>query len=478
MNLSARIKNWILGLFHRNTKKRLLIFSNVKYPQEQKIQTLKTDILCFLNLATSAEYYKNDPVEKILCWHRTQHKDFGSKLKYAENHYMGAEVPHEFVKKLEDGYNWHYNPRPSRNKCLTTGYIIVNYLAELYPDREIVLVNFGMDIPGSTRRSSDHNWKFEAEQFAKFKHIYTADAKNFRKRKIFIIPTAWLGDNVFASAVIHNIAATGLFDINVEQRNRKVIWENCPWLNPEVTRENADNVFRMRMRDRWTIRCRHLIVGHTAEFAGYIGEKIPCTYKKPEIYADIPQERLIEKPYVIINTGWQRSAATKKWSMSYWQKLVELCPDYTFVQIGMTKNNAIPIQADNVINLIDKTDFVQLCQLARDAACIISPPSGILHLAGAYDTQYISLAGGREPVGLVKYKNCHAISSIKKLPCCRRGGCHRNNFSGTARVCINFEKINGDRHPTCRCMIMITPAMVMRQLKIIMKKVLSSDAAN
>ena len=450
-------------------KKRLLVFSNVKYPAGQKIQTRKTDILVFLNAGTSAAYYAADPVEAKICWHRTTHPDFGPVLLFCENHYVTSpqEIPQSFIDDLGKKYDWNYQPRSRRKRCMTTGYIVVCWLEKTFPDREIVLVNFGMDVQGSTRRSSDHNWQFEDRQMQRFHHIFTADAKTFRKRKIYIAPRPWLGDNVLASAVIKNIIATGMFEINVDPRGKQALWQNCPYLNREITRANCDNVFRMRDRDRWRADCRHLIDGCTAEFAGYIGEDVPVVCRKPEIWMQLPEDRLVESPYIVINTGWQNSAETKRWSQTYWQQLVDLFPDRCFVQVGETRNHAVPLR--NTCSLIDRTDLPRLAQVVRDAACVISPPSAVIHFAEAYDTPSITLAGGREPAGLTAYPGRDVLSVIGQLSCCRRGGCHNSHFAAD-RICNRPVRIDGDTLPTCQCMTMITPEMVAGKLKQILSK--------
>ncbi len=450
-------------------KKRLLIFSNVKYPVEQKIATRPTDILCFLNSCHNSAYYQHDNVEKILCWHRTDHRDFGPKIVFAENHYVTQprEIPAEFIEALEKKYDWNYTPRPGRKKCLTTGYIVVKWLEKNYPDREITLVNFGMDVQGSTRRSSDHNWQFEDREMQIFPHLYTASAKNFRKRKIFLVPNAWLGDTIIADAVMRNILATGMFEVNIDFRGKKQIWENCPYLNPEITRQTADNVFRMRNRDRWRQDCRHIIAGNLNEFAGYIGENIPCQITTPQIYMKLASERLIEQKYVLINTGWQNSAPTKKWSQSYWQQLVDMTPEIAFVQMGTRKNHARPLRG--AINMIDKTNCAQLAQLVRDAECVISPPSGVVHIAAALNRKSIVLAGGREPAHLTAYPDDIVFSKIGKLSCCRRGGCHHSCFFGDRRICNRGRTVGDDNYPTAQCMVEITPQAVAEELKKILK---------
>ena len=439
-------------------RKRLLVFSNVDYPIEQRITTRETDILCFLNFCQSAEYYRNDRVEKILAWHRTEHPDFGTKLPYAENHYVVSEIPADFIAELEKNYDWNYSPRVGRRKCLTTGYLVVQWMQRQFQDREIILVNFGMDIKPSTRRSTDHNWQYEDKILRQFSHIYTQSARSDRKRKIYIRPLHWVGDNLIMTAAVENIVRTGMFEVNVDPGNLKVIWEKSPLLNRKITRANADYTVRLHNRDRWRADCRHIIEGVTAEFAGFIGEKIPVICRKPQIWMDLPPERVIEEKYVIISTGWQSSAETKKWSQTYWQQLVDSLPEIKFVQTGQTKNHAVPLQG--VVNMIDRTDLPQLAQLVRDAACVISPPSAVINLAGAFDVPHISLSGGREPAGLTTYPCGIPLSIIGQLSCCRRGGCRNNHFSGPDRCCTRPITIDGDTVPTAQCMTMITPEMV------------------
>ena len=60
---------------------------------------------------------------------------------------------------------------------MTTGYMVTKWMQQLYPDKEIYLVNFGYEVQKSTYRCPWHNWKFEAEQLAGFKHIFLEEGK-------------------------------------------------------------------------------------------------------------------------------------------------------------------------------------------------------------------------------------------------------------------------------------------------------------
>ena len=79
------------------------------------------------------------------------------------------------MDKIKKGYNWDFDIEKGKVKCCTTGYMCVKWLEETHPTEEIILVNFGYEVKNSTYRCPWHNWKFENEDLAKYKHIYTAD---------------------------------------------------------------------------------------------------------------------------------------------------------------------------------------------------------------------------------------------------------------------------------------------------------------
>ena len=443
----------------------MLVFSNVQYPESRKLATLPGDVLVFLNKGATAHYYKDGPAQQKICYRRSKDESYGKDLDFCENRFVFGEngIPKEFLAELKKSYNWDYYIEPGKTRCATTGYMVVKYLEHLYPDREIVLVNFGYDVKHSTYRCPWHNWQFEAEELKKFRHINTAElstaAEDGKKRLLYQL-SGWLGDNVYGSAVVENIVKSGKFLVNVET-NHKALWENCPHLDRSITRENADLIVRQRNLYNWETGTPHIIEGVTARISLDTGVQIPVETKRPVCYMELPPERLIEKPYVLINTGWQGSAETKKWARSYWLQLLDSCPEVTFVQFGQKRNHATPLPG--AVDMIDKTSIQDLARLVRDAQCVISPPSGITHLAGAFGTPFISLAGGREPASLVTYPGGVVLSSCGQLECCKTGGCHRNHFTGE-KCGAEPVQCPGDTLPTGKCMTLITPEEVLQNL--------------
>jgi len=451
-------------------RSRVLIFSNVKYPQEKKVLTRRDDVLVFINKANCAEFYQNDPVERFMVWRRKDDPAFGEPLEFGENHTVFPEVPGKFIDDLKRCYDWDFPIWDGRHGDMTTGYIVIKYMESLYPDREIVLVNMGYEVKHSTRRTPNHNWKFEAQELEKYRHIYTAEKMDFDEKKIriFYDQYGWLGDNIYTSAVLENIVNDGRFAVNVNPQKHPELWEKCPFLDRSITRENADYVCRQRYRGMWRIGCKHIIEGTLRTLCDDIGFDIPVTVRKPKIWLDLPTERMVDGDYWIINTGWQDSCPIKKWNRSYWEKLIAMAPPgKKIVQVGQSRNHATPLPG--AINMIDKTTVPELVRLVRDAECVISPPSGVIHIAAVFDRPFVSIAGGREPESYGTYPCGITLANTGGLSCCRRFACRKNFLTKGVRAC-QFPELEENGEFTARCMNMITPEMVLCSVRNLVVK--------
>lgn len=450
------------------------IFSNVPFAAGNAPQVAEDDLLVFLNKAANIEHYRSH-FRKVV-YHRSPEECYGAEVMGCVNRYVfsagKASLPGGFIDELKKTYDWDYEIEAGKTKCMTTGYMVAMFMRHEYPDEEIVLVNFGFEVKNSTYRCPWHNWRFEDKALAEFRHVYTAgeDVKRHTdtivyRKKVFYELSGWLGDNVYASAVTMNIVGAG-FAINVSENGHGDIWKKCPFLDRKITQENADIVIRQRYLYPWDLHCKHIIDGVTAAAAYDLNADIPFRIRRPRIWTELPEARLMKNPYVVINTGWQNSAPTKKWSRENWEKLVALCPDVAFVQMGESKNHAEPIPG--AIDMIDKTELADLLRLIRDAACVVSPPSGAIHIAGAYRTPNIMLSGGREPATLAAYPETVAFSACGGIrECCMSSGCHRNKFGTGDKECGTFR--DGADGPTAQCMLDITPEAVAEALREVLK---------
>lgn len=446
---------------------RIFIFSNVAYPREKAVRTDPGDILVFLNKATSAEYYRDAPAARKMLFRRRGIDSFGRDLDFCENYNIEkGGLPASFIRGLEKSYDWDYDSGDSRWRGMTTGYIVAMYMRQFFEGWEVVLVNFGYEVRHSTTRRKDHNWKFEAAQLAAFKRIFTAETQGSApNKKVLYITGGHLGDSVYASAVVENILATGRFAVNVAQTYPGV-WDHCGGLDRTITRQNADFVIRNEYLGQWRNGCPSLIEGVLRVAEQKTGTDILRKFMKPVIYAPLPEGRLFVESYYVIATGFLSSCPLKNWGARNWKDLIDLFPGKKFVQAGSRKANAVPVPG--AVDYLDRTDFVSLCRLIRDAECVIAPPNGLIHIAGALDVPFVALAGGREPSGLIGYPSGRVLSVCGALPCCRRGGCRKTQF-GIDSGCGRPEYPVGETARVAQCMVSITPQMVADAVRAVEK---------
>lgn len=165
----------------------IYVFSNVEYPEENRIHPNKEDLLVFVNKANSITYYK-DHINKII-FRRMPKPEYGEGYEGVESFFAfegpkDHTIPKDIMDKIKKEYNWDFDIEKCKVRCCTTGYMCIKYIEAKYPDQEIVLVNFGYEVKNSTYRCPWHNWKFENEELSKYKHIYTAPTMEHPKIEI------------------------------------------------------------------------------------------------------------------------------------------------------------------------------------------------------------------------------------------------------------------------------------------------------
>ncbi len=173
---------------HPAPSEKVYIFSNVKYPEKNKIQPSENDLLVFLNKAETIDFYA-DHKWKIV-FHRDLKEDkYGKFRRGCRNSYVfnhPDSIPRAFIDNLKKSYDWDYKIEEEKDKegnvkkvvkSMTTGYMVTKWMQQLYPQAEIILVNFGYEVQKSTYRCPWHNWKFEAEQLKSFDHLYLEEGK-------------------------------------------------------------------------------------------------------------------------------------------------------------------------------------------------------------------------------------------------------------------------------------------------------------
>ena len=288
--------------------------------------------------------------------------------------------------------------------------------------------------------------------------------------RVYLKPFDALGDTVCSSAVVLNMYDAGI-KVNVHTYGiHDDLWSACPVLDKTITETSADCVVKQYKLDPMRDGSPSLIGWFTSTAARDLGIQIPVKYEKPVIWMQEEDPSPVHGAYVLINTGYMDREPTKRWSNKYWTELVKSTPDILFVQMGMSKNHAVPIPG--AVSFIDKTPTKkELFNLVRHAKCVITHPSGVGHIASAYGVPVILLVGAREPAELSSYPEFTTLSSVGcGLSCCAPGDrCFKHQFNHPRKDnCSHYTYLDKDV-PTSDCMTRITPDMVSSELKKIFR---------
>jgi hypothetical protein len=145
---------------------KVYVFSNVASATTAPVT--KDDLLVFLNKAVNAEKYIDHPHK--ICFHRSDKPEYGKRRFDMRNAYVFGKngIPEADIRQIKADYDWNYEIEEGKVKSCTTGYMVALHLAKRFPEAELILVNFGLDVPNSTYRCPWHNWEFEDKALKKY----------------------------------------------------------------------------------------------------------------------------------------------------------------------------------------------------------------------------------------------------------------------------------------------------------------------
>ncbi len=158
------------------------------------------------------------------------------------------------------------------------------------------------------------------------------------------------------------------------------------------------------------------------------------------------------KKYIVLCPDAEYGSA-KKWPLERWIELSKkLIPDYQVLFVGLDssiKNSIEEINSKDILNLIGKTNLVDVINIINHAHCVVSNDSGLMHVSAALDSPIIAIFGSSSPhytPPLVR-DDKHAIV-YKELECspCYKRTCplgHTNclNMISAEDVYEEFKKL-------------------------------------
>lgn len=152
-----------------------------------------------------------------------------------------------------------------------------------------------------------------------------------------------------------------------------------------------------------------------------------------------PNDRLIA---VNLGTTWR----TKQWDISNFAAVINqissVLPDVKIVLTGSTAEISLVGElphSESTVNLVGKTDILQLGALLERCEVCLTCDSGPMHIAAAVGTPTIALFGPTDPRRHQPYGTGHTVieKSVSCRPCYRRS-CHRQD---TPYLCMEEIKI-------------------------------------
>lgn len=97
---------------------------------------------------------------------------------------------------------------------------------------------------------------------------------------------------------------------------------------------------------------------------------------------------LYKNPVIIHITSL--SSKNQEWGLSNWSTLIDALPQYTFIQVGLPKEDQVP----NAVDFRGKTSFRQTLALLKHAKGFVGIPSSFSHATNAFNTPGVVLFGG------------------------------------------------------------------------------------
>ena len=247
------------------------------------------------------------------------------------------------------------------------------------------------------------------------------------------------GDILMLSACVRDIQRwQPNLDIDI-RTSCDTIFDN----NPHITKmeENDPSVMILDMHYEIIHQSNqnmnnHFIHGFIIDFNEQTGSSIKLTEFKPDIHLTNEEKNTPvfsdqPKKFILLNAGGKTDYKTKWWWPEAWTKVVKLCKNIQFVQIGKQDKKDTgagqalhkKIQSKNVIHKIDQTSMRDVIRLVYQSVGTLSVVTTIMHLAAAFDKHCCVVAGGHEPWWWEKYPGHDYFHNIGQLDCCRLGGC-------------------------------------------------------
>jgi len=109
-----------------------------------------------------------------------------------------------------------------------------------------------------------------------------------------------------------------------------------------------------------------------------------------------------------------------------------LLKNYNIVLVGMNQfRHMFPPETHNLLNLINQTNFEQLCAILKKVDMIVTVDTATLHIGLAFEKPIVSLWNITEPYHVMSYQPKNHVHLITNTACgpCYQVNCEKNNYA-------------------------------------------------
>ena len=275
-----------------------------------------------------------------------------------------------------------------------------------------------------------------------------------------------LGDNVILTGAARNIRAV-YPEIIFQKINRypDVFKYNSDWIDDDmIIKPIETKITYGTLYEEQHATNGNCVEGFTKMLCKALDLKqVPCITTQPILELTDKEKEEAEKwrGKWLLNANCQECTRSKGYP--HWQRVIDGLKELEFIQIGGNEDRDISPDLTGVEDLRGKTSIRQLFIMAYGCDGVISPPSAISNIAGAFGKKQVIVNASREPDELLKYPNAVHISH--KDTDCGWGidnGCVSLRFDGNRRCehCIDDGK-----GCWCRCQWETQPETIIKAVK-------------
>ncbi len=315
----------------------------------------------------------------------------------------------------------------------------------------------------------------DTKEGATFRHKLD---RALKVKRVWLSHTISPGDSMVLTAAIESVGyyspLTYTFKVQCSSRE---VFVNNPHCS-DFPRDQADLVIEAHYPDfaerNW--RDVRYLQGYTHFLGEKLGLKLKCAVPSPRLYfspAELAAPRLIDEPYVVINSGYKKDGTLKNWGIQNWIEVSNWIQSQGLkvVQVGTTSPHHVHKPLPGAIDMRHNSPHRVLYKLALDSEYGLGAESYLHHIYAATPIRkpFVCVASGIFPTTAMQYGTERYLCRQGTMDCCRTRGCGGTGgpntvVPGPGLVMCHYPDKVGDE-PVAGCLARIKPAEVIEAIK-------------